>query len=200
MLFNNKRGILEEPLWFLIDLIIISIVFYYSASYVDQITSTTIFEKIFLSKDIALLIDSLYASPEEIELQYPQNTLWFGYGFDHNKVSVFEKKLFITKRESYFMEDKNMGFTPVTLSPEKEIEDKSFINKYFSSVTVFSRKTPPLEEGAYVNIFLNKNLNELSISNEKVIYADKFRCPEIETKEDSKQKVLLIDQKYTGNE
>lgn len=201
MLFHNKRGILEKPLWFLIDLIITVIVIYYSATYVDQITSTTVFEKNFLSKDIALLIDSLYSSPGEVLLKYPQKTLWFSYEFDHNRVKVFEEKLFASSQESYFIEDKNLKFSPVTLSPQKEIENKkSFIDKYFSSANIFSIRTPDLEPGTYTDIFFDKDANKLGITKEKIEHKIEFRCQEIPTKEDTKQKAILIDQGYTNNE
>lgn len=199
MLLHNKKGILEKPLWFMIDLIITVVIFYYSATYIDQITSTTVFEKNFLSKDLSLLIESLYISPGNVALKYPQKTLWFSYEFDHNKVKVFEKRLFESYSEAYFIEDRNLKFDPVTLSPQKEIENKeSFINKYFSSANIFSIRTPTLESGTYVDIFLDKDQNVLMIAKEKIEHKTLFKCPKIPTENDSKN-AILIDQRYVNN-
>jgi len=68
--FKNKKGMLEKPLWVIIDLVILFLVFYYSASYVDQVTSRIGFEKAYLSRDVVLLINTIYAAPSDIELQY----------------------------------------------------------------------------------------------------------------------------------
>lgn len=198
MTFHSKKGILEKPLWFLIDLILAVIIFYYSATYVDQITSTTSFEKSFLSRDLALVIDSLYAAPAEVMLQYPQKTLWFSYKFDHNKVSVFERKLLSLSKTAYFIEDKDLEFQPTVLNPKKEVED-SFVKRYISQVNIFSTKTPDLEPDTTVSIFLDKGTRELKISNEKVYRQIKLECPEVSTKDNPTQKTLLIDQTHINN-
>ena len=203
MLIDKKRGlfkskkatIFEKPIWFLIDLVVSIAVFFMLLAYVDQIGESLTFERDFLAKDIALLIDSIYASPSSLTLKYPQNTFWFDYKFEDNGVTVSEKGLG-KKSQSEFIRDNNLEFTEKTISPEKEFEDKrSFAEKYFSPSTLFSVYKPELPEGTSVNLYFLKNNKELDINNEELILRpNKLVCSDIVTKENTQEKVLLIDQ------
>jgi len=196
LLKHKKATIFEKPIWFLIDLIVSVAVFFMLLAYVDQIGESLTFERDFLSKDIALLIDSMYASPSSLTLKYPQNTFWFSYKFEDNTVEVSERGLLEKKSQSEFIKDKNLGFTEKTISPKKEFEDKrSFIEKYLSPFTIFSVYKPELPEGASVNLYFLKNNKELDINREELILRpDKLVCGNIVTKENSQEKVILIDQ------
>jgi len=196
-LFKNKKAtIFEKPIWFLIDLIVSIVVFIMLLTYVDQVGESLTFERDFISKDIALLIDSVYASPSSLSLKYPQNTFWFSYKFEDNQVSVIERGLLEKKARNEFITDKNLRFTEQTFSPGKEFVDKrSFIEKYFSPSTLFSTYKPELPKGTSISLYFLKDKKKLDINKEELLLKpNKPVCGRAATKENSKEKTLLIDQ------
>lgn len=192
----KKATIFEKPIWLLIDLVVSIAVFIILMNYVNNVGESLTFERKFLSKDIALLIESLYASPGSVSLKYPQNTFWFSYKFEDNAVSVIERGLLEKKAKEWFISDKNLGFEEKTISPEKEFEDKiSFVEKYFSPASWFSVSKPKLPEGTSVSLYFLKDRRRLDISDEELLLRpDKLACSGVETQEDSREKTLLIDQ------
>ena len=195
-LFTSKKAtIFEKPIWFLIDLVISIVVFIMLLSYVDRVGESLTFERDYLAKDISLLIESIYASPSSLVLKYPQNTFWFDYKFEDNKVTVSEKGL--GKKSPYeFISDKNMDFEEKTISPKKEFKDKrSFMEKYFSPSTMFSVHKPKLPEGASISLYFLKDNKRLAIDkNELSLRPNKLICSDVITQENIKEKTLLIDQ------
>ncbi len=202
MLQYKKRGlfkkatIFEKPIWLLMDLLVAILVFFLLMYYVNNVGESLTFEREFLSKDIALLIESLYASPGDVSLKYPQNTFWFSYKFEDNAVSVVERGLLEKKAIEWFISDKNLGFEEKTISPEKKFEDKkSFLEKHFSPVSWFSVSRPELPEGTSVSLYFLKDRRRLDISDEELLLRpNKLACSGVETQEDSEEKTLLIDQ------
>jgi hypothetical protein len=199
-MFLKKRGkkatIFEKPIWFLIDLLIAVIVFLMLLSYVDQLGESLTFERDFLAKDIALLVDTLYASPGSLTLKYPQNTFWFGYQLKDNEVQVIEKGLISKKSYGQFTKDTKLDLQSKELFPEKEFEDKrTFIEKFFSPSTMFSTYKPDLPQGTSVNLFFLKDRARLVMSDtELALRPDKPTCPDIVTQENTREKILLIDE------
>ena len=54
----------------------------------SDVENSTIFEKNFLARDIALTIDSVYASPQDLVYVYAENTSEFHITIKKNKVRV----------------------------------------------------------------------------------------------------------------
>lgn len=179
----GKKAILGNVLFFLIDLIILVIVFFLMLWYVDQVVESTTFEKNFLARDSALLIDALYASPGNIAIDYPQNTFWFSFNFDKNKVEVYEAgSSSIRKPDSYFIEDKNIKFEHKEIKPEREVENKeSIIEKYFTPLSYFYTSGPDLEEGTFVRLIFGKIGKEIIVDEQgKIELEDKLlECPDV---------------------
>lgn len=181
----GKKGALENILFFLIDLIVVVIVFFLMMGYVDKVVESTTFEKNFLARDTALLIDTLYVSPGNIVVDYPQDTFWFNFNFEKNKVEVYEDSLLLIKKpSSYFIEDRNMEFVYKEIKPEKKVEDKkSFIEKYFSPLSYFYTSKPKLEEGTFVKLVFGKQGKEIVVDKKEEVKIESklLECDDIET-------------------
>lgn len=67
-----KRGEVETSTYFLImDLILITLLFYTYFTYIDQASNTVNFNKNFLARDISLMISTLYLAPGEVSGNFP---------------------------------------------------------------------------------------------------------------------------------
>ncbi|MFC1704942.1 hypothetical protein ACFLZ6_01285 [Nanoarchaeota archaeon] len=151
--FSRKKGFLVEPLFWMIDLILIALVLYYSTKYIDTIAEKTTFEKNFLARDLGLLTDAVYVSPGNLVIDYPNSTLWFGFSFGENRVSVFESSDAMEhgKGKYSYMEEKGLEFEK-TISPEKDVEDKKSLVHKIPFINNFYAFAPDLEPGTFVNL------------------------------------------------
>lgn len=95
----SKRGIFRtskkstlvtaEVLLTLFGLILVVGTYLILAAQVNGIKNDTTFEQLYLSRDIALLIDALQASPGEISYRYSNSIISrFGYIFKGNKLDI----------------------------------------------------------------------------------------------------------------
>ena len=75
--FLNKKGTLitRQMLEHLIKLGFLFFIYYLLQSYVKSIEKDTEFQKIFLSRDIALLVNTLYTAPGEVTYNYHSDKL-----------------------------------------------------------------------------------------------------------------------------
>ena len=77
----------------LIQLIIVIFVFAILMSYVKSVEKSTLFEKDYIAKDIALIIDANYAAPGEVEYSYKNTRIIldkFNFEFRNQKLRVTE--------------------------------------------------------------------------------------------------------------
>lgn len=92
--------------------IVFGVIFFGLISFVDDIRNNSLFEKIFLSKDTAILIDTLYVAPGSVEVNYPKDTFWFSYHFAPGEVEVYDTTDEIEpRREKHlFTDDSKVDF------------------------------------------------------------------------------------------
>ena len=120
---RGKKGAINEQLLFLIiDITIILVVWLALFNYVRSVERDTLFDKIYLTKDIALLINTAYSSP---------GNLFYTYSSDELDLSLFDfyfKDGFVTIKENpdgnelYFPYAADSSFEtelPNIVSPEK---------------------------------------------------------------------------------
>jgi|TARA_B100001971_G_C18242142_1_gene571624 hypothetical protein len=175
---RGKKATLEISLFWLMDILIFAVVFFLMMIYVDKTVESTTFEKHFLARDSALLIDTLYISPGNTIINYPQNTLWFSFNFNKNKVEVYEDET-TRKPSSYFTEDKNMIFNYKDIQPEKKADlEKTLIEEY----NPFFTYTPELEEGASVKLVFSKTGKDIVVDKQERAKLDTrlLECPYLE--------------------
>src|SRR3989344_1957898 len=98
-------------------------------SQINVLKQYTIFEKGFLERDASNVIDSLYASPNNIVLDYDKDTKWFSFIFGKNSVNTYEKQdiLHPDNIAYYFTPDKKILMSSQELKAvlkDKEIGKK----------------------------------------------------------------------------
>lgn len=125
-LFSSKKAqeeieMMVIPAFALV--IVFGVIFFGLISFVDDIRNNSLFEKIFLTRDTAILIDTLYIAPGSVEVNYPKDTFWFSYHFAPGKVEVYDTTDEIEpRREKYFFaDDINIDFEEkeFKLSPDE---------------------------------------------------------------------------------
>lgn len=84
----NKRGITNEMLILMADLIVIAIFITSLFSFVMGVVKNTIFERNYLTRDIALMTDSAEASPHLLNYKYQENITNFKIEIKNNEVKV----------------------------------------------------------------------------------------------------------------
>jgi len=87
-LFKGKRGV-ELSLWTIVQLILILVFVFFPLWEFVLSDHYKLFERRFVSKDIALMIDTLYAAPGDVYYTYDQDTEGLGFNFSKNYANVF---------------------------------------------------------------------------------------------------------------
>ena len=197
MFLNKKGDASTESIWWFVDLLILLLVFYFILSAIGEVGENTLFQKKFLAKDMALLIDTLYAAPGNIYIDYPQNTLWFSARFSENKVEVFEnqRKLINPIGEGSFLEDRNVRFVYKEFIPKTEYTDKkTLFQKYLPVFELLKRRKYDLEKSQTLNLTFLKTYNELIVANDgKFSNMNALKCPWKDNL--NKEPLLVVDQK-----
>ena len=120
----NKKGMSDLFLTIIISLVLVVEITFTLWGFVAKIQDNTAYEQEFLARDMATIINSVYASSGDVLLNYPsyRNTFRFSYDFSANEVSVSDaKKSF--EATYHFVEDTSLKFTYTSLYPGS-IENK----------------------------------------------------------------------------
>jgi len=113
-----KKG-QQELLFLVFQLLLIAIVFLSLLAFVKQYEDNTIFEKIYLSRDISLIISTIEAAPGNLFYNYSHTTSnlsRFEYSFNDQLLSITEEG---KARASYpYLEDETLGILNEQISQE----------------------------------------------------------------------------------
>jgi len=187
MLFRGKRGQQEAPdliltiAELLMVLMAVTIIFGFIKYWSNDLT----FEKRYIAKDSALLINSIYASPSKVYVPYYYDT--------HNFQIKFGESMDMRKKGTQDVVSKKIVHSMVK---EKNDEKKNYEWYQFGKVknNVFAKDWLKLHEG----IKINKSGKKLGISEhfqENVLLLD---CPSIDT--DRIVGNVLFDPGHSENE
>lgn len=119
-IFNNKRGLEHELFFTVFEIILVAVIVFALLSFVNDVAKQTIFEKNYLARDLALLINTIYASPGEITYSYKENTNDFTFNFHDNKVEVYKDEESEQKIFYLFAQNKKIPFGGKTLRPKQK--------------------------------------------------------------------------------
>lgn len=100
----------------LIGFILLAIVVSLMLVKIQQESSPDKYDKKFLAQDTAMFIDTLYSSPNNIVVKYPQKTYDYSFNFKESKVIVSNEKYPAAVELFGFTEDYNTKFI------EKELD------------------------------------------------------------------------------
>ncbi|NQV09291.1 N-acetylmuramoyl-L-alanine amidase [Candidatus Woesearchaeota archaeon] len=170
-LFSSKKGEVNEELFFFIaELILTVMVFVILLAYVNSIRDNTLLEKNYLARDVALMVDSVYAAPGKINVGYSFGSidlLDFSFGFNEQRAGVLEENGEQTIKFPYA--DNKIFFSPLSIGFMRTGE------------LIFIRSSNRLRIGGDIK----ENLNKID-------------CPVVETKEDKKR--MIIDAGHGGSD
>ena len=116
--FLNKKGTLalRQSLIHLGMLALLAVVAYFLISYVDSIRQNSDFEMLFLSRDVALLSNTLYAAPGDVEYVYYSDRLSL-YNLEFKPLSTIDDKPII--KVEY--EGISKSYPYPKISPDKDL-------------------------------------------------------------------------------
>lgn len=115
-LFSSKKAqgeATEETIYPIIGAAIAIFMMVQLLSAINGLSQNTFFHRGFLERDIASVIDSLYASPGNIIIDYDKDTSWFSFIFGENSVNAYENQdiLIPDNVVYYFTPDKMTGYS-----------------------------------------------------------------------------------------
>jgi len=88
-IFRGKRAQTEhESLWTVIELTFFALFMVSLVLFVANVWKNTTYEKNFLARDLALTLDTLYMSPQQVSWLYPHNSTRFQLWLVGNNVRV----------------------------------------------------------------------------------------------------------------
>ncbi len=123
-MFRGKKGISDEVFFNIFELILAGIVIFSLYNFINDVSEKTIFEKNYIARDMALLVNTLYAAPGDVSYIYNEDTdkFKFVYGFMPNKVEVYEKEEALQQNHPFypFAENKKMMFDYGTIEYKED--------------------------------------------------------------------------------
>ena len=160
LLFRNKKAISNELFFNVFELVLAAIVILALYNFINSVVDSTIFEKNYLARDLAMLTNTVYSSPGDLSYTYSETSRKFMFIFDfkHNSVQVTDKSRagFFSSIPadsdlpvSYlFAENKNLAFGPVIVDEGLIkigfIKSEGGVNVYnpvdYAAVTLDSKK------------------------------------------------------------
>ena len=120
-LFSSKKG-MDIDLWFnTFELVVVFVAGAVLLQTINADAESTTYEKIYLSRDNALLLDKIYSSPGDINYYYTEESGRFIFDFKQNEVQVYEDyELREGGAIGYpFAEDRNYILSYKVLLPKK---------------------------------------------------------------------------------
>ena len=98
---NNKGNLITRQMLIHLGMIgLLVLIYFFLDAYVDSIRQDTQFEQLFLSRDIALLMNSLYSAPGNVEYTYSFENLDLSrYDFEFDSVHPDNMPTIIISRE-----------------------------------------------------------------------------------------------------
>jgi len=89
-LIGKKAQIEHEEYYIFAQLLLIVLIGFALFSFVGSVSKGTLYERNYRSRDIALLMNSLYAGAGDISYSYPYNLSEFNVVIDNNFVKILE--------------------------------------------------------------------------------------------------------------
>jgi hypothetical protein len=88
----KKRGQSHDVLWWVLNLFFLAIILLTLLYIINSILNNNMFERKYLAKDVALVMNNMYASPNTVLFVYTENQFDFDVRFQKNKVMAMKPK------------------------------------------------------------------------------------------------------------
>jgi hypothetical protein len=89
----GKKAEIRSILWIIMEICLVAVIFLAFAIKLSDFKDNLLFDKIYLSKDLGLMVDAIYASPGELSYVYSGKINNYSVSFDGGIVSVFKEQL-----------------------------------------------------------------------------------------------------------
>lgn len=133
----SKRGVITgELLLFIVELTLIGLCFYSLMSFVKTVDEGTLLEKNFLSKDLALVLNTIYASPNVLQSSYFTKNIdlsKFEFTFTEGKVDVRDKNLIGIPTKYLYGYDNNIDLGKIEIKDMPKFDIANDGRKIFIS-------------------------------------------------------------------
>ena len=149
-ILRNKKAISHEVFLNVFEIVLAAIVIITLLNFVQSVVNNTIFEKNYLSRDLATLTNTIYSAPGDVNYNYQEKTGKFSFTFDFspskikvsenyekpNSLVVIGENLLSHKNEQdelnnpvfyLFGENKNFIFDYTAIKSDKGIAKLNFI-------------------------------------------------------------------------
>ena len=100
-LLSSRKAQTDLSVSTLIEMIMLVLVIGLMLAMAYKETTSTKYDKFFLSKDTAMFIDALHASPNTIIVKYPQKTKDYSFKIEDSKVKSYANSEFLVLGESF---------------------------------------------------------------------------------------------------
>ncbi|MBS1267038.1 MAG: hypothetical protein MAG795_01009 [Candidatus Woesearchaeota archaeon] len=112
----NKRAMTTEIMYLILDLLIASIFLLFLTGFIySSVKGNTIFVKNYITRDIALMIETGVASPHYLKYIYQENVTDFSISVSNNKVNIWDggKENNVPNTYSYaYIKDHEFNYGP----------------------------------------------------------------------------------------
>lgn len=117
-LMHDKRGT-QKTYFVLAELVLLVLIAVAFMAFVAQLATNTMMEKNYFARDLALVLDTAYASPGNLNYEYEGNASKFVVAFDNNRVGVRMQSDVLAKE--YWFADSGQGSVTEEFSEPEEI-------------------------------------------------------------------------------
>lgn len=171
-LFNSRKSSIETELYYTIfEIILVAMVVTALFAYLDSIRKDTLFEKTYLVKDLALMMNTIYAAPGNVRLSYAHEKLnlsEFNFNFINQKAAAAESTIegalelkypFIA--DSFFSEEIEQIMAQKEIAIQKtgsSIKIKNILPQQLNLLSCPVKEMPELEGK---NIFIHEDSTEI---------------------------------------
>ena len=152
-LLKDKRGAEEDTLSWIIELGLIALLFTTMLMLVHEVRTSTILEKNYLAREFALLLDTVYASPDSVKYVYDGDASDFIVLFEENRVKVREERDTLSKE--YWFADAGEGPAEEELTHP---DDVVFIERARKVIVTDDPNANPAFSGAGRPVLLPANV------------------------------------------
>jgi len=128
----------HEVIQTVIEAIMLAVFVYILFTFVSDIRGNTIFEKNYFARDLAMMVNTVYASPQDLVYVYPDNTSRFYITIKDNKVRIHESALEAEEIDKiYWYADENQTRLDIEESFDN-IDNLEFIKTMVNGITTIN--------------------------------------------------------------
>jgi hypothetical protein len=124
--FRSKKGV-EHALWTIIEIVLLMLILVSMFAFIRSVKENRFFERSALSKDTALLMDTLQSLPGDVFYTYHHqgfDTTRYTFSFNKDEVVVKDSDSILNNRYPYYDDDNLINLYPGPIEQPKQLQFK----------------------------------------------------------------------------